>query len=398
MTRPILGIETTCDETSAAVLDARGAILGLVIHSQDVHRVYGGVVPELAARDHLRRIEPVVEAALGEAGVGRGDLGAIAVAAAPGLIGALLVGVTWSRAAAFALGIPLAPVHHMEGHLFGPVLEDPDAVPPFVALLVSGGHTLLLWVPEWGRYHLMGETRDDAAGEAFDKVARIVGLPYPGGPAIEKAAAAGDPGRYRFPRPLLKKKGGAGSGRGRAGFFDFSFSGLKTAVARTVAEVRDGRAGARERSGGGTARQSSLDLEHPHLAEPETASRLDAERPHLAASFQEAVVDVLAGKTLAAAAAVGCDRVLVGGGVAANRALKSRIREGIGPGGRLFAALPRLSMDNGAMIARAGMYRLQSGDFGGLAEAAARAPIPGVLPWHPNPPHHSPDPCRTTSS
>ena len=349
MTRPILGIETTCDETSAAVLDEHGTILGLVIHSQDVHRVYGGVVPELAARDHLRRIEPVVEAALGEAGVGRGDLGAIAVAAAPGLIGALLVGVTWSRAAALALGIPCVPVHHMEGHLFGPVLEDPDAVPPFVALLVSGGHTLLLWVPEWGRYHLLGETRDDAAGEAFDKVARIVGLSYPGGPAIERAAAQGDPGRYRFPRPLLKKKGGTGSGGGgRAGAFDFSFSGLKTAVARTVAEVE---------------------------------ARLEAERPHLAASFQEAVVDVLAGKTLAAAEAVGCDRVLLGGGVAANRALKARIREGIGSGGRLFAASPRLSMDNGAMIARAGLYRLQHGDFGGLAEAAASAPIPGILAY-----------------
>ena len=366
MTRPVLGIETTCDETSAAVLDARGEVLGLVIHSQDVHRVYGGVVPELAARDHLRRIEPVVAAALGEAGVRRGDLGAIAVAAAPGLIGALLVGVTWSRAAAFALGIPLVPVHHMEGHLFGPVLEDPDAVPPFVALLVSGGHTMLLWVPEWGRYRLLGETRDDAAGEAFDKVARIVGLPYPGGPAIEKTAAAGDPARYRFPRPLLKKKGGAGSAGGRAGVFDFSFSGLKTAVARTVAKV-------------------------------ERAARLDAERPHLAASFQEAAVDVLAGKTLAAAEAVGCDRVLVGGGVAANRALKARVRDGLGPGGRLFAASPRLSMDNGAMIARAGLYRLRSGDFGGLAGAAARAPIPGVLPWQPDPPHDSP-PVHTTSS
>ena len=368
MTRPILGIETTCDETSAAVLDARGAILGLVIHSQDVHRVYGGVVPELAARDHLRKIEPVVEAALGEAGVGRGNLGAIAVAAAPGLIGALLVGVTWSRAAAFALGVPLVPVHHMEGHLFGPVLEDPDAVPPFVALLVSGGHTLLLWVPEWGRYHLLGETRDDAAGEAFDKVARIVGLPYPGGPAIEKAAAAGDPGRYRFPRPLLKKKGGRASGRGgRAAAFDFSFSGLKTSVARTVAEVEGGGGGPGARSGGGPARASSL----------------DAERPHLAASFQEAVVDVLSAKTLAAAEAVGCDRVLVGGGVAANRALKARVRDGLGPGGRLFAASPRLSMDNGAMIGRAGLYRLQNGDFGGLAGAAASAPIPGVLPWEP---------------
>lgn len=365
MTRPILGIETTCDETSAAVLDARGAILGLVIHSQDMHRVYGGVVPELAARDHLRRIEPVVEAALAEAGVRRGDLGAVAAAAAPGLIGALLVGVTWSRAAALALGVPFVPVHHMEGHLFGPVLEDADAAPPFVALLVSGGHTLLLWVPRWGRYHLLGETRDDAAGEAFDKVARIVGLPYPGGPAIERAAVGGDPGRYAFPRPLLKVRRSAGSRRsgraapgrggitgsgrgGRTGAFDFSFSGLKTAVARTVAKVE------------------------------ETPGRLEAERPHLAASFQEAVVDVLAGKTLAAAGEVGCDRVLVGGGVAANRALKARLRDGIGPGGRIFAASPRLSMDNGAMIARAGLHRLESGDFGGLAEAAASAPIPGL--------------------
>ena len=350
MTRPILGVETTCDETSAAVLDERGAILGLVIHSQDVHRVYGGVVPELAARDHLRRIEPVVGAALAEAGARRRDLGAIATAAAPGLIGALLVGVTWSRAAALALDIPFVPVHHMEGHLFGPVLEDPAAVPPFVALLVSGGHTLLLWVPEWGRYHLLGETRDDAAGEAFDKVARILGLPYPGGPAIEKAAVGGDPARYGFPRPLLKGKGG-GRG-GRAENFEFSFSGLKTAVARTVATVE---------GGGG----------------------LEAERPHLAAAFQEAVVDVLAGKTLAAARAVGCDRVLVGGGVAANRALKARIRAGTGPRGRLFAASPRLSMDNGAMIARAGRYRLRDGDFGGLEGAAAAAPVPGMLPWEP---------------
>ena len=352
MTRPILGVETTCDETSAAVLDARGTILGMVIHSQDVHRVYGGVVPELAARDHLRRIEPVVESALAEAGARRRDLGAIAAAATPGLIGALLVGVTWSRAAALALDIPFVPVHHMEGHLFGPVLEDADAVPPFVALLVSGGHTLLLWVPAWGRYHLLGETRDDAAGEAFDKVARILGLPYPGGPAIEKAAAGGDPARYRFPRPLLKGKGGGGGGRGRAGNFEFSFSGLKTAVARTVATV--------EGDGG-----------------------LAAERPHLAASFQEAVVDVLAGKTLSAAEAVGCDRVLVGGGVAANRALKARLRDGLGPRGRLFAASPRLSMDNGAMIGRAGLHRLRDGDFGGLEGAAASAPIPGMLPWEP---------------
>ena len=262
---------------------------------------------------------------------------------------------------------------------------------PFVALLVSGGHTLLLWVPEWGRYHLMGETRDDAAGEAFDKVARIVGLPYPGGPAIEKAAVAGDPGRYRFPRPLLKKKGGRASGRGgRAAAFDFSFSGLKTAVARTVAEVEGGGGGPGARSGGGPARESRLDLGRPHFAEPETASRLDAERPHLAASFQEAVVDVLSAKTLAATAAVGCDRVLVGGGVAANRALKSRIREGIGPGGRLFAASPRLSMDNGAMIARAGhcIVCRAAISVGSRGSPPAR-PSRGCFPGTPDPPHHS---------
>ena len=234
MTGPVLGIETTCDETSAAVLDADGRIAGLVIHSQDVHEVYGGVVPELAARDHLRRIEPVAEAALRQANADRRDLRAIAVAAGPGLIGALLVGVTWSRATAFALGTPLVPVHHMEGHLFGPVLEDPDAVPPFVALLVSGGHTLLTWAPEWGRYFLMGQTRDDAAGEAFDKVAKLLGLSYPGGPAIEAAAALGDPLRYAFPRPLASSSGKPGD----PGRFDFSFSGLKTAVVRAVDGAR----------------------------------------------------------------------------------------------------------------------------------------------------------------
>jgi len=352
---PILGIETTCDETSAAVLDEHGTILGMVIHSQDVHRVYGGVVPELAARDHLKRIEPVVTAALRDAGTRRRDLGAIAVAAGPGLIGALLVGVTWSRAAAFALGIPMIPVHHMEGHLFGPVLDDPGAVPPFVALLVSGGHTLLLWVPEWGRYFLMGETRDDAAGEAFDKVAKLLGLPYPGGPAIERAAAAGDPERYSFPRPMLQgggwRRGGATPAATAQGSLDFSFSGLKTAVARTV----------------------------ERLAE---ADALDAERPHLAASFQEAVIDVLAARARAAMDIVGCDRLVLGGGVAANRALRSRLREDIGPG-RLFAGSVRLSMDNGAMIARAGLFRLAAGSYGGLTDAIASVPIPGARPWEP---------------
>ncbi len=336
---PILGVETTCDETSVGVLDDAGAILGLVVHSQDVHRVHGGVVPELAARDHARRIEPVVRAALDRAGVRRRDLAAIATAVAPGLIGALLVGATWSRAAALALDVPWVPVHHMEGHLFAPILEDPRARPPFVALLVSGGHTMLLWAPRWGRYRLLGETRDDAAGEAFDKVALLLGLSYPGGPAVQ-AAATGDADRYRFPRPMTRPRD--------ASSFDFSFSGLKAAVGRVVAALGDERAVA-------------------------------AERPHLAASFQEAVVDTLARKTLAAARAMGCDRVLLGGGVAANRALRRRLRRGLGRRGRLFVASPRLSTDNGAMIARAGQYRLAAGDSGGLApEASARAPLPGL--------------------
>ncbi len=350
MSGPILGIETTCDETSAAVLDASGRIRSLVIHSQDVHRVYGGVIPELAARNHLKRIEPVVEATLTEAGVDQSELGAIAVAAGPGLVGALLVGVSWARAAAFALGIPWVPVHHMEGHLFGPVLEDPDAVPPFVALLVSGGHTMLLWAPAWGQYVLLGQTRDDAAGEAFDKVAKLLGLPYPGGPAIEAAARDGDPTRYDFPRPMMR--------RGPGDPFDFSFSGLKTAVARTVHGI--------------------------------CPSELESERPHLAASFQEAVIDVLTRKTLAAMDAVGCDRLLLGGGVSANGPLRARFRAAMGRTRRLFVGSPRVSLDNGAMIARAGQFRLGVGDFGDLRDAKARVPIPGMVPWwHPHKTGHA---------
>lgn len=370
MIGPVLGVETTCDETSAAVLDRRGEILALVIHSQDIHRIYGGVVPELAARDHLRRIEPVVTAALTEAGVDRRALRAVAAAAGPGLIGALLVGVSWARAAAFALGVPWVPVHHMEGHLFGPVLEDPHATPPFVALLVSGGHTMLLWVPAWGRYCLLGQTRDDAAGEVFDKVGRLLGLPYPGGPAVQAAAEEGDPARYEFPRPMMRDGRGThadrtsrgrrhrragcrpASGAGCNAAFDFSFSGLKTAVARTVTDLV-------------------------------SKGRLEDERVHVAASFQEAVVDVLAGKTFAAMQAVGCDRVLLGGGVSANAPLRARFRKRLGPGGRLFIGSPRVSLDNGAMIARAGQFRLDHGDFGELHDARARVPIPGIVPWVP---------------
>jgi len=357
---PVLGLETTCDETSAAVVDSDGHIAGLVVHSQDMHDVYGGVVPELAARDHLKRIEPVVAAALREAGVTRRELRAVAVAAGPGLAGALLVGVTWSRATAFALGVPFVPVHHMEGHLFAPVLEDAEAEPPFVALLVSGGHTMLLWVPEWGRYLLLGQTRDDAAGEAFDKIGKLLGLPYPGGPAVESAAAGGDARRYTFPRPLTKLSSDA-PWRDR---FDFSFSGLKTSVARTVARLKqDSAAEGSEASG----------------------QVIENEAPHLAAAAQEAIVAVLASKTLDAADATGCRRVLLGGGVSANAALRERIREGLGADGRLFAGSPRLSTDNGAMIARAGQFRLELGCMGGMNDAAATVPLPGVVSWAPVP-------------
>ncbi|MFS8638997.1 MAG: tRNA (adenosine(37)-N6)-threonylcarbamoyltransferase complex transferase subunit TsaD, partial [Gemmatimonadota bacterium] len=189
----VLGIETSCDETSAAVLRGEREILGHVILSQDVHKLYGGVVPELASRAHLRVIDDVVDGALAEAGIALEDVEVIGVTAGPGLIGALLVGLTWAKGVSYALGRPLVAVHHMEAHLFAAELENPAARPPFVALLVSGGHTMLLWVPEWGRYELLGETRDDAAGEAFDKVAKILGLGYPGGPVIQRVAEEGDP-------------------------------------------------------------------------------------------------------------------------------------------------------------------------------------------------------------
>ena len=345
MIAPILGIETSCDETSAAVLGEGGEVLSLVIHSQDVHQVYGGVVPELAARDHLRRIEPVVDTALEQAGVGRKDLAAVAATATPGLIGALLVGFSWARAQAYGLGIPLIPVHHMEAHLFGPVLENPAAVPPFVALLVSGGHTLLLWVPEWGSYELMGATRDDAVGEAFDKVGKLLDLPYPGGPAIETLAAEGDPQRFAFPRPMLKK----GQVPDDPDFFDFSFSGLKTAVAQTVAPLME-------------------------------SGSLDRERKNVAAAFQDAALDVLVGKALRAVGEVECPRVLIGGGVSANKALRDRLGLALGRDGTLFYSSPRLAMDNGAMVARAGQFRASRPETL-VYDVSARAPVPGVTTW-----------------
>jgi tRNA N6-adenosine threonylcarbamoyltransferase len=341
----VLGIETSCDETSAAVLRGEDELLGHVIFTQDIHRLYGGVVPELASRAHLRTLDDVVGGALREAGVGLGDVDALAVTAGPGLIGALLVGVAWAKAAAWAEGKPVIGVHHMEAHLFAMQLEQPDAKPPFVGLLVSGGHTLLLWVPAWGEYHLLGATRDDAAGEAFDKAARLLGLPYPGGPSIQQAAEGGDPKRHPLPRPLLNR----GQRPGDAEYYEMSFSGLKNALRLLVRDL-------------------------------ETEGRLDAELPHVAASFQAAVVDVLASKTMRAVKETGCRRVVLGGGVANSRALREEVRRRLGPGGEAYFPSPRLSTDNAAMIARAGLFRLRRGEASGLdLNARADLPFPGLV-------------------
>ena len=319
----VLGIETSCDETSVGILDGDLRIVGHVILSQDVHEVYGGVVPELAARQHLVHLDRVVDGALGQAGLDLASIDAIAATAGPGLVGALLVGLGWARAAAMALGIPMVPVHHMEAHLFAPSLEDPEAVPPFVALLVSGGHTLLLWVPEWGRYELLGETRDDAAGEAFDKVAKLLGLPYPGGRPLSELAAGGNPEAFAFPRPMLRSNQAPGD----SDYYDMSFSGLKTAVLQTVREL-------------------------------EGARRLSELRADVAAAFEAAVVDLLVEKTMRAVSQVDCPHVLLGGGVSANQPLREAMTKRLGPTGRVSRSSPRLAMDNGAMIARAGRFHL----------------------------------------
>ncbi len=341
----VLGIETSCDETSAALVEGRERILGHVILSQDVHAIYGGVVPELAARAHLRHLEEVVEEALRQAGRQLEHVDAVAVTAGPGLIGALLVGVAWAKAVAFALGKPLIAVHHMEGHLFAPSLEDPEAEPPFVGLLVSGGHTLLLHARAWGDYVLLGETRDDAAGEAFDKVAKLLDLAYPGGPAIQALAEMGDSGRHPLPRPMLR----GNQAPGDPDYYDFSFSGLKTATATLVGELAESGA-------------------------------LEEERQHVAAAFQEAAVDVLVSKTMRAVEETGCRRVLVGGGVSANRRLKAEMEDRLGPEGRLFHASPRLSLDNGAMVARAGVFRLERGDIASPEVSAdANLPFPDMI-------------------
>ncbi|MGQ0561551.1 MAG: tRNA (adenosine(37)-N6)-threonylcarbamoyltransferase complex transferase subunit TsaD [Gemmatimonadota bacterium] len=345
MSTLVLGIETSCDETSAAVLCGERELLSHIILSQDVHKVYGGVVPELASRAHLRVIDDVVTSALSDAGVPLADIDVFGVTAGPGLIGALLVGLTWGKAAAFALDKPLIAVHHMEAHIFATSLENDGAHPPFVALLVSGGHTMLLWVPEWGRYELLGATRDDAAGEAFDKVAKILGLGYPGGPVIQKVAQEGDAERFGFPKPMLH----GGQTREDADYYDFSFSGLKTSVLTRVREL-------------------------------EAAGLLEDEVPSLAASFQKTVVDVLAGKTMRAVREKRCARVVLGGGVAASQALRAGLKEALGETGELYYPSLRLATDNAAMIARAARFRFQRGEVARLdVTARADLPFPGLV-------------------
>jgi N6-L-threonylcarbamoyladenine synthase len=328
------------------VLDGR--ILGHVILSQDAHERFGGVVPEIAARAHLRQIDTVVQETLREAGVEPGELAGVGVTAGPGLVGALLVGLNWAKGFAWALEKPLVGVQHMEAHLFANSLESPDARPPFVALLVSGGHTLLLHASAWGSYTLLGQTRDDAVGEAFDKVARRLGLGYPGGPEIERLARDGVPGRFNLPRPMLSSHHTPAD----PAYFDFSFSGLKTATALVAAELE---------SEGGTGLAQAV--------------------PDLAAEFQQAVVDTLVAKVLRAVEWTNCDRVLLGGGVARNGLLREGLRAALGDTGTLYSPSPRLATDNAAMVALVAEHRLQAGEVSGLGlNADPSLPFPGLKP------------------
>jgi len=315
----VLGIETSCDETGVAVYDTAGGLLAHRLHSQvDLHARYGGVVPELASRDHVRRLVPLIEEVAAEAKTALADLDGIAYTEGPGLAGALLVGASVANALGFALDKPVVGVHHLEGHLLSPLLADPRPAFPFVALLVSGGHTQIYEVGGVGRYRLIGDTLDDAAGEAFDKTATLLGLPYPGGPALAALAASGRAGIVSLPRPMID-----------SGDLAMSFSGLKTAVMTLVRR--------REAEGG-----------------------LDATlRANVAAEFQRAVVEVLAAKAIAALEATGATRLVVAGGVGANLELRARlVAEAARRGARVYFPDLAFCTDNGAMIALAGAMRL----------------------------------------
>jgi N6-L-threonylcarbamoyladenine synthase len=330
----VLGIETSCDETAVAVVEDGRKILSNLIASQaHLHEKFGGVVPEVASRAHLEAINPMITLALTEAGMWVGDLDGVAVTIGPGLVGALLVGLASAKAMALALDVPFIGVNHLEGHIYANVIEHGPLEEPYVAFLVSGGHTMLVWVPEAFHYELLGQTLDDAAGEAFDKVARFIGLGFPGGPAVDALAKRGNREAMKFPRALAREPG-----------YDFSLSGVKTAVVRHVREAR---------------------------ARGEEVNAAD-----LAASFQEAVVEVEVDKTISAAVDKDVRKVVLGGGVVANTRLRQLMNERARANGlEVFIPSPELCTDNAAMIACAGYYRLERGERTNL-EVAAHPSLP----------------------
>jgi tRNA N6-adenosine threonylcarbamoyltransferase len=334
----VLGIETSCDETAVAVFDGdRGLLANRVFSQVELHRAHGGVVPELASREHIERLLPMVEDALAEAGLSPQAIDGIAYTAGPGLIGALLVGACLGRALGYAWDVPVVGMHHLEGHLLAPALEPGAPNFPFVALQVSGGHTMLVEVAGVGRYRVLGETQDDAAGEAFDKTAKLLGLGYPGGPALARLAEQGRDGKFEFPRPMLDRPG-----------LDFSFSGLKTAVVVAV-------------------RGRTLD---------------EAARADVARGFENAMVETLVAKSLRALRQTGLGALVVAGGVGANLRLRDALAKSVAAaGGRVFFPRPEFCTDNAAMIALAGHHRLAAGEREGLAvRARARWPLEELYP------------------
>ena len=334
----VLAIESSCDESAAAVLDGRAGLLAHELFSQvELHRAYGGVVPELASRDHVRRLLPLIERALERADTDARELHGVAYTAGPGLIGALLTGASLARSLAYAWGLPAIGVHHLEGHLLAPLLEPEPPPFPHLALLVSGGHTLLIEVAGIGRYRVLGTSRDDAAGEAFDKTAKLLGLPYPGGPQLAQIAAEGRPGAFSFPRPMLDWAG-----------LEFSFSGLKTSVRHAL-----------------HGRELTAEL-----------------RADVARAVQEAIVETLVAKSLRALEYTGLTALVVSGGVSANLLLRERLSAAAVRGGaRVYYPRIEFSTDNAAMIAVAGLKRLEAGQHGDLAiEARAQWPLESLLP------------------